>query len=159
ASPGPGSLAERLRELRKIDDPAKVEESLKNDQDFARRKVENERLVADPERLERDLGTAHGTMERFRRMRKGDPARGGERLPLAFESWEQYDQFKKEFAAVVDGLRINGKRVTAEARNIGTSSGFYSGNPRKDLGHHFDRFAPETMGDVDIELNSPELVE
>jgi hypothetical protein len=59
----------------------------------------------------------------------------------------------------VDELRVDGKPVTAEARNIGTSAGFYSGNPKKSLGHHFDRNAPAQLGDVDIELNSPELVE
>jgi hypothetical protein len=42
---------------------------------------------------------------------------------------------------------------------LGTSAQFYSGNPKNDLGHYFDRHAPKKLGDVDIWLNSPELVE
>jgi hypothetical protein len=56
-------------------------------------------------------------------------------------------------------IRVSGRPVFAEARNIGTATGFYSGNPNKPKGHHFDRLAPESKGDMDIELNSPEMVE
>ena len=50
-----------------------------------------------------------------------------------------------------------GRPITAEAKVIGTAAAFYSGNPTKPLGHHYDRLAPDKLGDMDIELLSPEL--
>lgn len=152
------SLAAKLAALKHVDDPAKVAESLKNDEAFARRKAENEALIADPERLQQDLDKAGVSMERFRLMHDGDPERSGARLPLGFESWDQFDAFRADFAAVMDGIVIDGRPVSGVAKQIGTSTGFYSGNPKKPLGHHFDRLAPKDLGDIDIELSSPELV-
>ncbi len=70
--------AERLRALKKVDDPAKVEESLRNDEAFARRKRENETLLADEARLKRDLQRAGISTERLKLMREGDPTRAGD---------------------------------------------------------------------------------
>jgi hypothetical protein len=57
-------------------------------------------------------------------------------------------------ASLVDGLRVEGKPITAQMQTIGTSTEFYSGNPKKPLGHHFDRRAPGAS-DMDIDLFSP----
>lgn len=154
----PATLSDRLDGLKRVDDPNKVEESLKTDEMFRQRKDDNESLVSDPERLRADLERAGITAERFNEMRNGSVERGGDRLPLAFEDWAQFDDFKADFARMMSTVTVNGRGVSAEAKNIGTATGFYSGNPKKPLGHHFDRLAPENMGDVDIELVSPELV-
>jgi hypothetical protein len=54
---------------------------------------------------------------------------------------------------------VNGKPITAQGQVIGSSTSFYSGNPDKPLGHYYDRKAPSKLGDVDIDLFSPELVQ
>jgi hypothetical protein len=83
----------------------------------------------------------------------------GARKPLPFEPREQYDQFMREFGEVIDGLRVNGKPISAQGQVIGTSATFYSRNPDKPLGHHFDRGrATGDMSDVDIDIHSPEMV-
>jgi hypothetical protein len=65
-----------------------------------------------------------------------------------------------EFGEVIDGIKVNGKPISAQAQVIGSATTFYSGNPDKPLGHHFDRErAAGKMSDVDIDLHSPELVE
>jgi hypothetical protein len=147
-------LDAELQRLRKIDDPAELEQSLKRDKAFIERAAANEKLLADEPRLTKDLAEAQVTMERFKRMREGDPALGGERLPLAFPSAEVYAQFKQEFAALIAKTKVEGKPISAQAQNIGSSAGFYSGNPDKPSGHHFSG-----ASDVDIDLFSPELVE
>jgi hypothetical protein len=160
----PSSLSseEKLRKLRQVGDPKRVQESIANDKAFRQRQQDTEKLVADDERLQKDLATAKISREKFDSMRTGAPVRAGERLPLPFQSWEEFDQFRREFAEIVAKIRVNGKPITARARVIGTSSTFYSNNPKNELGHHFDRRAQGPEGkrsDVDIELNSPELVE
>lgn len=153
------NLPTRLKALRRVEDPVLAEQSRQEDEAFAKRKLENQALIGDPERLQSDLAKARIRIERFKLMRDGDPSRGGERLPLAFKNWEQYDQFKKEFGELIKGTQVRRRPITAVARNVGSSAEFYSGNPQKDLGHYFDRLAPKKTGDVDIWLNSPELVE
>jgi hypothetical protein len=48
----------RLDELKRVDDPDRVAESLANDERFARRKTENRELLADKTRLAADLQKA-----------------------------------------------------------------------------------------------------
>jgi hypothetical protein len=55
------------------------------------------------------------------------------------------------------GSRFAAIRSQRKAKIIGSSTSFYSGNPKKSLGHHWDRLGPGA-GDVDIELHSPELI-
>ena len=148
---------ERLQELKRVDDAKRIAESLANDQRFARRKTENRELLADKTRLGADLEKAGVSAERLGTALEGDPGQGGERLPLAFADGSQFDQFKDEFATLISGIEVRGRPITAAARNIGSATSFYSGNPKKPLGHHWDRTGPG-KGDVDIELNSPELV-
>lgn len=150
------AVQRRMAEMTEVHDPKKSKESQENDEAFKQRKIENEKLHGDPARLGKDLDTAGIGKEKYDLMKEGDKEGGGERLPLAFDSPEQFEQFKAELAGLVDSLQVNGKPISAAAKVIGTSVNFYSGNPKKPLGHHYDRLGAKT-GDVDIELMSPEL--
>src|SRR5262249_9044906 len=116
----------------------------------------NDALRSDPERLKADLDKAGISRDRYDAMR--NPDGDGDRVPLCFTSREQYLQFKAEFATMVDGIKVGGKPVSAQGKVIGSASTFYSNNPTKDVGHHYDRKGPQT-GDVDVDLFSPEMVQ
>jgi hypothetical protein len=131
-------------------------ESVDKDVRFGKRKEELPQLVDDPARVAQDLEAARIERERYDIMKNGDPAHGGERRPLAFETWEQYDEFKKDFAKLVRDLG-GGREIEAQGQVIGSSTSFYSGNPDKPLGHYYDRLGPG-VGDVDVDLFAPELV-
>jgi len=74
--------------------------------------------------------------------------------PLSFDSPEQFNQFQKE---VTDALqRASLSDVTLRMK--GTSTTFYSENPKKPLGHHFDK-DPSAPADVDIGIESPGFVQ
>jgi hypothetical protein len=147
----------KQRALRKGATPDQAAKSLEKGERFGERKKANEGLHADEKRVAEDLEKARIEKERYRDMKTGDPARGGQRRPLAFETWEEYDQFAKEFEAMVRGLR-KGEPVTAQGQVIGSSTSFYSGNPDKPLGHFYDRKAPRNTGDLDVDVFCPELV-
>jgi hypothetical protein len=146
------------RTLRKKVTAEQASKSIEKDVRFGERKEELPGLHKDEPRVSSDLERARIERERYEIMKNGDPTRGGERRPLAFETWEEYDAFKKEFAELVEKL-AEGKAITAQGQVIGTSTSFYSGNPDKPLGHYFDRNAPRKPGDVDVDLFSPELVD
>lgn len=143
----------RLAEKKRVDDPRVIEESRLNDQAFSKRKEENAALHQDRSRVEQDLEKAGMKPHQYEQMMHGN---GGSRVPLGFKSEEQFHQFQREFGEVVSSIHVEGKPISAVGRIIGTSTSFYSGNPKKDLGHHFDRKGVGT-GDFDIELSSPEL--
>ena len=86
--------------------------------------------------------------------------KSGERKPLTFSSWKQYQQFQTEFQEVMKGIRVDGKPVTAQVQTIGSGTTFYSNNPDKPKGHHFDRsfgLGEGGRSDMDVDLYSPEM--
>ena len=151
------ALANRIAELRGVDDPAKVAESRSKDERYAARKAETEERAANETQLGHDLEVADQSKAGYDAMRTGN-VKSGERKPLTFRSWEQYQQFQTEFQEAMKGIRVDGKPVTAQAQVIGSATTFYSNNPDKPLGHHFDRNRAEgDTSDMDIDLYSPEM--
>jgi tetratricopeptide (TPR) repeat protein len=74
--------------------------------------------------------------------------------PLGFKSAKQFDQFKSE----LDVMLKNAKLHDAEIGLKGTSTTFYSENPGKRLGHHWDA-DPKNLGDYDLNITSRSMVE
>jgi hypothetical protein len=148
----PEELAARLAELKRVDDPKRVQESRERDQKFLERKEANERLLELPGRLDADLAAVGVTREQYDLMMEGDP-----RVPLGFESQAQLEEFKADIERALAGITVDGKPVTAVVQVMGTSTSFYSGNPDKAEGHHWDK---KGIGksDYDIDVISPELV-
>jgi len=152
-----GELRQKLADLKRVDDPKRVEESLKRDKLFLERKEQNKELLADPVRVGTDLAVAGITHDQFEDMKDGDPAHDGDRLPLGFESYEQLQEFRQDLDNAISSITVNGQPATASVQVMGSSTTFYSGNPDKDLGHHFDKKGPGAS-DYDIDIVSPELV-
>jgi hypothetical protein len=150
------ALRVKQRLARKDVTPHQASASIDKDARFGRRKEELPKLTDDPNRVAQDLESARIERERYEIMKNGDPARGGERRPLAFETWDEYDEFKRDFGRLVRELG-GGKEIEAQGQVIGSSTSFYSGNPDKPLGHYYDRKGPG-FGDVDVDLFSPDLV-
>ena len=153
------ALANRIAELRGVDDPAKVAESRSKDERYAARKAETEERAANETQLGHDLEVADQSKAGYDAMRTGN-VKSGERKPLTFRSWEQYQQFQTEFQEAMKGIRVDGKPVTAQSQVIGSATTFYSNNPDNPLGHHFDRrfgLGEGKRSDVDIDLYSPEM--
>lgn len=150
--PPPPTLEQRLAALKRVDDPKRVQASKERDLKFLERKEANARLVAEPGRLGTDLATVGVTQEQYDLMMEGDP-----RLPLGFESQAQLQEFKDDIERVLGGITVDGKPITALVQVMGTSASFYSGNPDKAEGHHWDK---KGIGksDYDIDVVSPELV-
>lgn len=75
------------------------------------------------------------------------------RCPLTFENPKRFSQFKRELAEV---LKVSGLS-DGKSRMKGTSTTFYSENPKKPLGHRFDA-NPAEPADVDINIESAIMV-
>jgi hypothetical protein len=150
--PTPDELAARLAALKRVDDPKRVQDSLARDQAFVERKEANQQLLAEPGRLARDMESVGVTQEQYDQMMDGDP-----RVPLGFESVEQLREFQADIQQTIASIQVDGKPVTAMLQVMWTSTRFYSGNPDKPLGHHWDR-AGIGKSDYDIDVISPELV-
>ncbi len=76
------------------------------------------------------------------------------RKPIGFKDEKQYQQFRRELheALQAEGLDDAGVRMR------GTATTFYSENPKKPLGHHWDA-DPAHPGDFDLELSSSQLTQ
>ncbi|AIY43034.1 Rhs-family protein [Collimonas arenae] len=74
--------------------------------------------------------------------------------PLGFESPEQFGQFKTDLHGALNEAGL----PDAEIGLKGTSTTFYSENPGKPLGHHWDA-DPLNPGDYDLNISSPKMVE
>ncbi|MDD5336390.1 MAG: LysM domain-containing protein, partial [Rhodoferax sp.] len=75
------------------------------------------------------------------------------KLPLGFKNEQQFALFKSE----LDMSLRNAGLADAEVGLKGTSTTFYSENPSKDLGHHWDK-NPAALGDYDLNVTSPTMV-
>ncbi len=76
------------------------------------------------------------------------------RLPLGFKSELQFARFKSELDVAVRQAGL----ADAEVGLKGTSTTFYSENPGKPLGHHWDK-NPAALGDYDLNVTSPTMVD
>jgi len=74
--------------------------------------------------------------------------------PLSFESPEQYQKFQSELDDVLKKMGLDDAQIDLK----GTSTTFYSENPSKPLGHHFDAKADE-LADIDLGIASPKMVD
>ena len=106
------------------------------------RRAENAKLMAS-DQLANDAKAVGVTPERLQLMLD-------KKAPLSFKSAEQFTEFKAELHQTLEKAGL--KDATTEMR--GTSTTFYSENPKKPLGHHFDA-KPTELADVDISLHSP----
>ena len=106
------------------------------------RRAENAKLMAS-DQLANDAKAVGVTPERLQLMLD-------KKAPLSFKSAEQFTEFKAELHQTLEKAGL--KDATTEMR--GTSTTFYSENPKKALGHHFDA-KPTELADVDISLHSP----
>lgn len=74
-------------------------------------------------------------------------------VPLAFESEQQFLQFKSELTDALNRAGLADAVVGAK----GTSTTFYSESPKKPPGHHWD-IDPKEPSDFDMNIFSPKLV-
>lgn len=96
-------------------------------------------------RIQHDAAKVGVTPERLALMQEG-------KCPLSFPSVEVFDDFKKDLHQLMDQIGLG----DAVLRMKGTSTTFYSENPKKPLGHHFDA-NPAEPADVDIGVESKAL--
>ncbi len=97
--------------------------------------------------LQSDAAKVGVTAERLKAMEEG-------KCPLSFPSAEVFQEFKKELHDLMADIGM----ADAVLRLKGTSTTFYSENPGKPLGHHFDA-NPKEPADVDIGIESKALTQ
>jgi hypothetical protein len=151
------ALRDRLQQLRTVTDPEKLRKAEENNKAFLEKKAANADLLADPARVATDLASVGLTQEQLDLMQNGDPDHGDQRLPLGFESYEELKDFQDRLGQAMSTITVNGQPVTYSVQVMGSSTTFYSGNPEKPLGYHFDSKGPG-QSDYDIDIVSPELV-
>ncbi|QGW82230.1 Ig-like domain repeat protein [Variovorax paradoxus] len=76
------------------------------------------------------------------------------KVPLGFKSEQQVAQFKSELDRALNKAGL----PDAEVGLKGTSTTFYSENPSKNLGHHWDA-NPAALGDYDLNVTSSKMVD
>ncbi len=76
------------------------------------------------------------------------------KVPLGFKSEQQVAQFKSELDRALNKAGL----PDAEVGLKGTSTTFYSENPSKNLGHHWDA-NPAALGDYDLNGTSSKMVD
>jgi hypothetical protein len=109
------------------------------------RRADNARLRKGPQ-LQEDMKKVGVTKEQVALMEAKE-------VPLGFKSREQFQQFKQDLDVALkkDGLG------DADVGMKGTATTFYSENPGKRLGHHWDA-DPANPGDFDLNLTSKKMV-
>ncbi len=112
---------------------------------IALRQRENAKRMASPA-LAGDMARGHISAQQIEWMRQ--------RLcPLGFENPHQYQQFRRELLEVLHRGGLEGVHVGL----TGTSTTFYSENPRKPIGHFFDENAAEPA-DLDLNLSGAPIL-
>lgn len=71
-------------------------------------------------------------------------------VPLGFKNQEQFVKFQKNMTAALKKDGLDDSKVGLK----GTATTFYSENPNKVLGHHWDAKKPTELGDFDLNLSS-----
>jgi len=128
-----------------IDPPGMVRGEQIVDPRIAQRQLDNAEL-RDGDRFATDQATAGVDAADIGAMFDG-------RRPLGFTSEAQYAQFSDELAEALRDAGLD----DAEIGLKGTATTFYSENPGKPLGHHWDA-DPENPGDYDLNLTSEKMV-
>ncbi|MEQ8450049.1 MAG: hypothetical protein RIB97_10230 [Nitratireductor sp.] len=128
-----------LRERLEAEKPI---QGLRDSPEFLARIQDNDVLLQDQERVSKDLEKVQIPRDDFEAMRLGE-------RPLGM-SQEEFDAFNVELA---DALRRE-ELSDAEVRLVGSSTRFYSDNPNKEHGHHFDKeFIENGRVPSDYDLN------
>ena len=128
--------ATKLKHLDKADEFFEFADNI--DPKKAQRILDNDKLVNSPV-LDSSLNQAGVSKARFNAMLNKE-------YPLAFENADQYKQFQKELNDVMNSSGLG----QARADITGSSTTFFSENPNKTLGHHFDA---DGLSDVDIMIS------
>lgn len=145
----------RLAKSRGGGDSSELESELPNNapseifRAIAKRRAANERLQRGPQFF-KDMKKVGVTSTQIAAMRN-------KQMPLGFKSQVQFQLFKQELDAALksDGL------WDAEVGMKGTATTFYSENPRKGFGHHWDAdpLNRGDRGDYDLNVTSIIMVE
>ncbi len=112
---------------------------------IAKRAQDNAKLRNSPQ-FAKDMAKTGVTSEHIERM-------WAKEAPLGFKDAEQFTQFKSELDTALKDAGLH----DAEIRLRGTSTTFYSENPGKPLGHHWDANL-KAPGDYDLNITSPSMV-
>jgi hypothetical protein len=113
--------------------------------EILKRRQDNETLLKS-DRFKEDQHKAGVTDEQLAWMRSKES-------PLGFKSPEQFNTFKSELRDTLQKAGLDDAQVEMK----GTATTFYSENPKKPLGHHFDA-NPLEKGDLDFGIASPEVI-
>ncbi len=126
--------------------PEKVALKVRDPGDEIRQRQEDNRRLEEKGQIAKDMQARGVSEQRITWMRE-------KKCPLSFENPQQFEQFRKE---LIDLLRTAGLDDSVAGMK-GTSTAFYSENPKKDLGHHFDA-DPTAPADVDIDVAGAALI-
>lgn len=139
AAPQPRSAPKEPRAPTAPEAPPKVVSPIEQ------RRADNARLRKGPQ-FQEDMKKVGVTKEQIALMEAKE-------VPLGFKSREQFQQFKQELDVALkkDGLG------DADVGMKGTATTFYSENPGKQLGHHWDA-DPANPGDFDLNITSKKMV-
>lgn len=122
----------------------KLDRATKN-QAIQERILNNVKLRESPQ-FEVDMQKVGVNQEKIDKMWKKE-------APLGFSDERQFTSFKKDLSSA---LKKNGLK-DAEVGLKGTSTTFYSENPHKPLGHHWDA-DPLAKGDYDLNVTSQKMI-
>jgi hypothetical protein len=132
--------------LNKAEELKKAESTPVESEEILQRRADNQKLL-ESEQFRQDLKKVGITDEQIEWMR-------GKKCPLGFKDPVQFEKFKLELRETLAKAGLNDAQVEVK----GTSTAFYSENPKKPLGHHFDA-NPAEPGDIDMGIASKQIVE
>jgi hypothetical protein len=115
------------------------------DSAIALRQLENAKLRASPQFID-DMNRVGVTPAQIEAM-------FAKKMPLGFQSEKQFAQFKSELDVAMSRSGLGSGEVGLK----GTATTFYSENPGKALGHHWDA-TPSALGDYDLNITSSVMV-
>lgn len=75
-------------------------------------------------------------------------------VPLGFKSSEQFSKFQTDMVTALKKDGLNDSKIGLK----GTATTFYSENPSKKLGHHWDA-NPVELGDYDLNISSKKMTQ
>ncbi|MDF3055777.1 MAG: Rhs-family protein [Gammaproteobacteria bacterium] len=127
-----------------LDVPAPPVKALSDSELIAQRVIDNQHLRNSPQFAD-DMAKVGVDDAMIARM-------WAKEAPLGFKSAEQFNAFKAE----MDQAFKQADLADAEVGLKGTSTTFYSENPSKRLGHHWDADSAN-LGDYDINISSPTM--
>jgi len=135
----------RFRDHHRFDDVGKLRQ-LQGREAVVQRQLDGS-VLRDSDLFRADLKARGISDERIAWMKS-------KQAPLSFESPEQYQKFQSELDDVLKKMGLDDAQIDLK----GTSTTFYSENPYKPLGHHFDAKADE-IADIDLGIASPKMVD